>query len=758
LRLSGENTSTLLMNEDGQFEIATANEESDVSPEVLIVSNTVMVDNIVTTDGEVQLAKNNESALAPTPTDDFSEGYGETSIWIDNETTPFICVDSTNDAAVWVDMSGSGGNSGGTTSGSVPIISSVLAAGEILTTNGSAELTTVAPATGYNLNFGTGSNEVAEGDHVHVVANIIGLSAEITDAAGDAAGDGKFLAPLDSFATIPSANLNITGMIKLGTWNVSTNDANISDDAKANGVTVPAGGYYIVSTGADDTPIDGNDTWTTGDWIVSNGTDWIQLGSSEKVSSVSGKAGNVVLDKKDVQLEYVDNTVVNLTATTDPTTTSGYSDKSVWVNTDSGGVWMLNSETWQLLTNKNTTVHGPNLEGFDRKELADYITKYSAINKYGPSTVGSYTLAGTTFAYAGAVYSPVEQRAYFIPRNTSNETSWSYIDSTGAIATYTHGFGIGIVSSAYSGGAYHAGLNRIYLSPNAIRSETHWHYIDCDPSVSDANKLVSYAHNIIIPVSETSGAVSTGNRVFFITTGNTLMWTYIDETGVVDQFGALSNGRAENTRGGVYSPEENRIYITPYWNITLASQLHYIDTTGTPFTGSITNIYSGEPDTHRGFTGGAYSPTLNRIYLSRSTRQSDYANDVYIDCDPDVPNSNKMIEYVLDTTPSTSYDDYLGAVFVPVNNRIYFVPHMRHLLNSTMMYINCDDGSVVHYNTDDVVTHNIANAYARGVYHPTLNRMYWVPNNAVSDGVYIQYDVGEKIIPHVMSSPMFNKA
>jgi len=56
---------------------------------------------------------NYAAVTAPTTTDDSSEGYAIGSVWIDvSADKPYICVDATENAAVWIDASGGGGGSG----------------------------------------------------------------------------------------------------------------------------------------------------------------------------------------------------------------------------------------------------------------------------------------------------------------------------------------------------------------------------------------------------------------------------------------------------------------------------------------------------------------------------------------------------------------------------------------------------------------------------------------------------------------------
>jgi hypothetical protein len=94
--------------------------------------------------------------------------------------------------------------------------------------------------------------------------------------------------------------------------------------------------------------------------------------------------------------------------------------------------------------------------------------------------VVAYTHPGTTavnFAYAGGVYSPTQNRIYFVPYGEADETDWYYVDcDTGTVVAYTHP-GTTAVNNAYSGGVFSPTQNRIYFVPYGQAPQTEWHYI-----------------------------------------------------------------------------------------------------------------------------------------------------------------------------------------------------------------------------------------------------------------------------------------
>ena len=107
--------------------------------------------------------------------------------------------------------------------------------------------------------------------------------------------DGKI--PVEQ---LPSA---ILGTLSYkGTW-----DASINSPAIPTASAINKGWYYVVSVSGA-TNINGGTDWVIGDWIVSDGAAWGKVDNSDRVSSVAGKTGVVVLDKADVGLGGVDNT------------------------------------------------------------------------------------------------------------------------------------------------------------------------------------------------------------------------------------------------------------------------------------------------------------------------------------------------------------------------------------------------------------------------------------------------------------------
>jgi len=86
-----------------------------------------------------------------------------------------------------------------------------------------------------------------------------------------------------------------------GVWNANTNSPSIPTAISGN-----KGWYYVVQV-AGSTNINGVSSWAVGDWIISDGSSWSKITTTQSVSSVSGKTGAVTLTKSDVGLNNVQN-------------------------------------------------------------------------------------------------------------------------------------------------------------------------------------------------------------------------------------------------------------------------------------------------------------------------------------------------------------------------------------------------------------------------------------------------------------------
>ena len=116
---------------------------------------------------------------------------------------------------------------------------------------------------------------------------------------------------------------------------------------------------------------------------------------------------------------------------------------------------------------------------FNYSGLLEYLRRIHRKNKnIEVGSVVAYTHGATAVvnAYIGGVYSPTQNRIYFVPLAQSNQSVWHYLDcATGSVVAYTHG--ATAVVNAYVGGVYSPTQNRIYFVPYAQANQSVWHYI-----------------------------------------------------------------------------------------------------------------------------------------------------------------------------------------------------------------------------------------------------------------------------------------
>ena len=117
-------------------------------------------------------------------------------------------------------------------------------------------------------------------------------------------GESNGIALLDINGKLVNTQLpeSILGSVNYrGVWNANTNTPEIPISSINN-----KGYYYVISVlGA--TEINGISSWAVGNWIISDGSTWSKITTTQSVSSVAGKTGAVTLVKGDVGLGNVAN-------------------------------------------------------------------------------------------------------------------------------------------------------------------------------------------------------------------------------------------------------------------------------------------------------------------------------------------------------------------------------------------------------------------------------------------------------------------
>jgi len=107
-------------------------------------------------------------------------------------------------------------------------------------------------------------------------------------------GAANGVATLDASGKVPTAQVNVSGLNYLGTWDAATNTP-----ALTNG-TGNVGDFYKVSTAGSHDFGAGVIAFAVGDWVIYEGGVWQQVGGHEAVASVNSKTGAVVLTAADV--------------------------------------------------------------------------------------------------------------------------------------------------------------------------------------------------------------------------------------------------------------------------------------------------------------------------------------------------------------------------------------------------------------------------------------------------------------------------
>ena len=98
--------------------------------------------------------------------------------------------------------------------------------------------------------------------------------------------------------------------------------------------------------------------------------------------------------------------------------------------------------------------------------------------------------------YSGGVFSPLQNRIYFVPYKQSDQSgsNWHYLDcSTCNVVAYIQPLSPIPVNLAYMGGVYSPIQNRVYFLPWAQAPEagSNWHYVDCS-----TGNIETYIHTL----------------------------------------------------------------------------------------------------------------------------------------------------------------------------------------------------------------------------------------------------------------------
>lgn len=115
-------------------------------------------------------------------------------------------------------------------------------------------------------------------------------------------GQANGYATLDSGGKIPARQLPSTVMEFQGVWDAATNTPILVDGVGDSGDVWRVSSDATVDLGS------GPFTVRVGDYVIFNGVRWEPSATTDAVSSVAGRTGDVTLTKTDVGLANVDNT------------------------------------------------------------------------------------------------------------------------------------------------------------------------------------------------------------------------------------------------------------------------------------------------------------------------------------------------------------------------------------------------------------------------------------------------------------------
>ena len=147
---------------------------------------------------------------------------------------------------------------------------------------------------------------------------------------------------------------------------------------------------------------------------------------------------------------------------------------------------LTDSINTSLLTTRMNELYGDDIK---YKEFLNYLAPIHKKNINSSVGVCEYAHGATVAAvgYAGGVYSPTQNRIYFVPCAQVGESTWHYIDcNTGDVIAYSHNV---TAAGTYMGGIFSPVKNKTYFIPYGQAPETTWHYIQ-DYSKSEVSPSI----------------------------------------------------------------------------------------------------------------------------------------------------------------------------------------------------------------------------------------------------------------------------
>ena len=375
-----------------------------------------------------------------------------------------------------------------------------------------------------------------------------------------------------------STGLSGTVVFK-GAWNANTNTPTL---ASGTGTT---GWQYIVSTGGTINLGGGSVTYASGDLIIYDGTNWIDVAANNGVVSFNARTGAITLTGGDV------------------TTALGYtpiqsSSLSVATTTASAG--------GALSYAAGTFTFAP-----------ASIPTYTVNTQTTPIAGGSLSLSGSTFTYTPAT-------VYSLPTATDSTLGGIKIDNnTIVINSGVISVGGALTSATIFKGAWNATTNTPTLTTNMVTARAGWQYIVSvagSQNVSGTTKTYNIGDLVIydgqnwiqIPGSNNVQSFNTRQGAITLTSGD--VTTALGFTPIQSSSLSVTTGTAN--AGGSLSYAAGVLTFTPAAGVTAITVA-----SANGFTGTVTSTLTPAITIQTSITGILKG---NGTAISAATAGTDY--------------------------------------------------------------------------------------------------------------------------------------
>ena len=329
------------------------------------------------------------------------------------------------------------------------------------------------------------------------------------------------------------------------------------------------------------------------------------------------------------------------------------------------------------------------------------------------------------FAFCSGCINPTTNLIYMAPYSISNTTTWYYINCSTAspgsgVVTITSYTGIAANQNAYQDAEYDSVNNRVFFIPGSNQSlSSTWHYINsagAAASYTNGSSGASNTNTNTFGYGFSPAAYSVTQQVIMLNIFATNLttktaWFYINTasatTPVVTSYSPVTTNNSTVNGAGAYvgavlHTQLNRIYFVP-GTMTSSYGLHYYDCA----LGSIVTYANPLTSTAMSYQGGVYAANLGIIAFVPFTANASNLYWAYID------RYGTMQRYTpnltLNTVASSAYQ--LGA---SDGDNIYFAPYGQG--NSSVWHILSMTGLTISNNSKEALSlTNAPNAFTCGI-------------------------------------------